>query len=101
LSIAKGNKDYNLWVLLQKDKLQEENSKGNTPLMQACENEDEKTIFAFINHGDDFHYKNNKGLSALNILIGKSELSKLLNSLKEKILLEDELKNEDRLSVGL
>lgn len=75
--------------LLQKDEL------GNTLLMEACTNKNEDAALYLYNKGADFSDENNAGQSALDILKEFDDLPTKLQSLKEKLILDQEMSEDD------
>lgn len=65
-----------------------QDTEGNTLLIQLCKKKNEDRILFAYEHGANFYLKNNLGESSLDILEKQLELSGKLQSLKEKILLE-------------
>lgn len=74
---------------------------GDTLLMKACQKKNEKDVLFLIKQGADTSIINNKGDSVFQILKRKKVLPPLLQAFKEKIMLVEELTNEQDYSFGL
>lgn len=84
-------KDRYRQIFLLLDNIDHQNSDGNTALAVACQNNDaERVIFLYENNAD-FHIKNKDGQSPLDILMSTKD--QRLISLKEKLLLEQDIEN--------
>lgn len=73
---------------LNKGVISDQDEDGNTALMRSCAENKESNVLFLYEKGADFDLKNNKGESALDILIKRPELSNVLQALKEKLILE-------------
>jgi len=91
--VALESENFKIAAIIQKDHFEAEDVFGKTSLIKACEDENENYISALINEGADIHCKNRKGQSALDVLEAKPILSTELKTLKEKFLLENEIKS--------
>lgn len=94
--------DIEMSILFDKNIVHHQDAYGSTLLMKACEEKNERNALLLYNNGADFFIKNNKGDSAYKILKRKRKLSPVLQALKEKILLESVVNDEDsHLSLSL
>lgn len=76
-------------IITQKD------SNGNTLLMKACQQINEVNSLFLYENGADFYHKNNKGLTPYDILMNHDRLPARLQALKEKLILEKEIDEDD------
>lgn len=92
-----------LMYLLDNSIINNVDADGNTFLIKACYEENEKDIFFLIEHGTDMSSVNKKGQSFYDILINKNELSEKLEALKDKLMLEKSIdySDENNMCLGL
>lgn len=100
--VASSNKDIRAMLIINKDLLYHKDNDGNTLLMKACQSKNEKDIIVLFEKGANFHEKNNKGDTPYKVLKRKRSLSSELQSLKEMLILNNELQDIDNdISVSL
>lgn len=77
-------------VLINKDLLTYQGKNGDTLLIKACKKIDyfEDDILFLIEGGADMYIENKKGESAYSTLIARDDLKPRLQSLKEKLILD-------------
>lgn len=97
LDVALQNDDFISIVMLDKNSLNKQDKKGNSLLMRACQLKEEKSVMFLFNSGADYNLKNNDGYSALDILEKHWNLPDVLQSLKEKLILDQLLEDEPSL----
>jgi len=95
LSTALDFENYKLAAFIQKKSINKEDYDGSTSLMEACKDKNIEYISSLIREGADMNHINRKGVSALDVLKDQRNLSPELNTLKEKILLENEIEFSD------
>lgn len=98
---ASEQKHISVMVLLKPEIMEEMDKGGNTLLIKACKKKDEEAIFSLYDKGADFNLENKIGLSALDVLIKFPKLSERLNTLKDKLIFEKMLDEDDSHSIGL
>jgi len=101
IDLAENFGNYELLAFMQKNELSKEDSKGFTPLMRACHGKITKYVLSLIDEGADMRAENSQGKTAFDILKRKRNLKPELQSLKEKMLLENELENNEYSSISL
>lgn len=87
-----------LMVLLKQSIVNHQDKDGNTQLLKACIKRDEKLVLFLAEKGADFYIKNAKGKSAYSILKSKRVLTPGLQALKEKLILEQDIDDDDEQS---
>lgn len=87
---------YNLYLLKPHDQ-----QNVNILLMNACQFKNEKQILSFHEKGVGFFIENDKGETAFSILERKGALSPRLQSLKEKLAMEQLLDDDICLNRGI
>lgn len=75
-------------VLLKPSIVNQQDANGNTLLMNACQEKHEINVICLYENGADFHQENNTGETAFKILKRKRDLPEKLQSLKEKLILD-------------
>lgn len=102
-NIAKKNGNIDIMCLLKTHNLsinhQDEN--GSTLLMDACETRHEEFVLLLKDKGADFHIKNNKGQTAYSILKRKRTLTPGLQALKESLVLQQLVGDNDSEALSL
>lgn len=74
-------------------------STGISFLSEACKIKNEENILFMYDKGVDFYIENDDGESALTILMSHDELPAKLESLKDKLLLEQFIEEQNELSL--
>lgn len=74
---------------------------GNSLLMDCCDISDDDGAFFLIEKGADIYLKNIEGVSAYDVLMRTDYSPGLLQSLKEKLLLESNMDQDESLAMGL
>lgn len=100
-AIAMLASDYISMVLLKPELINKQNRHGDTMLSTACGTIDEKTILFLYEKGACFHIENKHGDSAYDILTKQEDLPEKLQMLKEKLMLDQLISQEDNYSLGL
>jgi len=93
--VAQENSQYEIMAFLEKNSFYKEDRLGLTTLMKAVNSKNEDYIFALIENGGDMKHKNSLGQSALDILMRKNNISVKLKRLKEVLLLENFIINNN------
>lgn len=101
LSIASEYENIIQLVLLKPELMSHADEDGITMLMTACQDKDEETILFLYEKGANFHFKNNEGKSALDILKRKKQLPDRLKSILEKLSLTSIVDDVEYNSLGL
>lgn len=81
-------------LLLKPELLNHQDENGDTLLIEACRYTHEYDVFLLMNKGFDFFIENNKGESAYSILKRNKSLPDKLQSILEKLMLEQDLIDE-------
>lgn len=99
--LALKNKHLPCLALLCPDIINKKDENGNTLLMNACEQKNEEDVLFLHSQDADFNLKNNDGQSAFNILKRKRGLSPALQSLKEQLIMNEMLDEQDDNAMSL
>lgn len=81
--------------------IHEQDYNGNTLLMTACDTLNIIHILFLDEKGADFHIKNRDGISAYDLLVMKEDLPQVLQSLKERLMLNDLIDDQDGFSLSI
>lgn len=100
LSLAFELKNYTSMLLLKN--INDQNEDGNTLIMELVYNKDDDGVMFFIDKGADLFVKNNKGETLCDILKNKTNLPKMLVSLRERLILNQMVDDaEESIGFGL
>lgn len=89
--IATELNDIQMMVLLRPAIINEQDKNGNTLLMNACQLKRGDDALFLLNKGADFLIENNQGDSVCSILEAMEDMPDALRSLKEKLVLERDI----------
>lgn len=88
-------------ILLRPDIINHQDPIGNTELMKCCNVKSESAILSLYEAGANFHLENNAGDSAFKILKRKHKLPERLQALKEKLILDQLICNDEHNDLSL
>lgn len=88
-------------VMIKPESLNKIDNCGETILFEACFKKDEKLILYLYDKGADFYFKNRLGITPLDLLVDHKTLSVKLEALKEQLMMNKMIGDEDDNSMSL